>query len=92
MYIRVLVCISYFLLFYCIVYSFNIIIVYYNTLSFGCCDEEISPYAGQIKETLILMANQFQLTAKRQIIDTLTAVVRDNFFVIFAKIVIMIWQ
>ena len=38
----------------CIVYSFNIIILYYNTLSFGCRDEEISPFAAQIKENLIL--------------------------------------
>ena len=34
---------------------FNIITVYYNTLSSGCCDEEISPFAGQIKEILILI-------------------------------------
>ena len=31
MYMRVLFCISYILLFYCIVYSFTTIIVYYNT-------------------------------------------------------------
>lgn len=54
MYIRVIFWISYFVLFYCIVYSSNIIVVYYNMLSFGCCDEEISPFAGQIKEILVL--------------------------------------
>ena len=44
---RVLFCISYFLLLYCIVYSFNSIIGYYNTLSFDCCDEEIIVIGAQ---------------------------------------------
>ena len=38
-------------LFYCIVYSFTIII----PLSFDCCDEDISLFAGQVKEILILI-------------------------------------
>lgn len=45
----------YFLLFYCIVYSLTIIIVIIIPLSFGCRDEEISPFVGQIKEILILI-------------------------------------
>ena len=61
-YMRVLFCISYF--FHCIVYSFNIINVYHNTLSFGCCDEEISPFVGQIKENLILISLLAQLAVQ----------------------------
>lgn len=40
--------------FYCIVYSFNIITVYYNSLPFGCCEVEIPLFTGQIKGILIL--------------------------------------
>ena len=55
MYVRVLLCSSilYILLltFYCI--------VNYHTLSFGCCDEKISPFVGQIKEIMIMIMIQF---------------------------------
>lgn len=34
---------------------FNTIIVYYNILFFGCCDEEISLFVGPVKEILILI-------------------------------------
>ena len=56
---RVLFCISHCLLLYCIDYSFNVIAVFLQ-MSFGCCDGEISPFAGQIKEILILMLTLVQ--------------------------------